>query len=489
MLVWLDAASNRRGHPNENLARETMELFTLGIGNYTEDDVREAARASPAGRFSADRFEFNEKEHDGDEKVVLGQRAADRRRLSANRLGAFRHPRRLAWRLCQTYFGEGVVDDVALAELADGLRAHQLDIGWAVETILRSKLFFAPANLRLRVAGPVELVVGTLRALELTDPPASTLLLAEWVARMGQDLFYPPNVGGWSEGRSWLSSRSIVARANFADALVTGQLWSPSSLPPLEELAGRHVKGANFDESIAWLASLLWGESPAAAVAEVVAAAKNGSPPRPISRGCPAFDPARISIVLIFSPKEDRMFTRRRFLQTSSLLSLSPILPTLLANTARAATAGADERVLVVVQLGGGNDGLNTVVPYGDDLYAKARNQLRLKTDELHKLDDHVALHPRMKAAKQLFDDGRLTVVQNVGYPNPDRSHFRSMAIWQTATLDDARHNEYGWLGRASTPGRRKPPGLTRSLSVPTKPPWPSGGAARRPPRWPRSTT
>ena len=137
-------------------------------------------------------------------------------------------PQRLAWRICQTFMGEAVVDEPALAELAEGLHAHGLDVGWAVETVLRSKLFFSQQNLRSRVAGPVELVVGTLRALELTDPPPSTLLLAEWVARMGQDLFYPPNVGGWSEGQAWLSSRSIVARANFAVAMTAGELWSPT---------------------------------------------------------------------------------------------------------------------------------------------------------------------------------------------------------------------------------------------------------------------
>jgi uncharacterized protein (DUF1800 family) len=284
MLVWLDAPSNRRGHPNENLARETMELFTLGIGNYTEDDVRKAARALTGWSISADRFEMNEKEHDDGEKTVLGERGTltgdDFLRIVLQHPAT---PRRVAWRLCQTFFGEGVVDDAALAELAEGLRAHELNIGWAVETILRSKLFFAPANLRSRVAGPVQWVVGTLRALELTDPPASTLLLAEWVARMGEDLFYPPNVGGWSEGRSWLSSRSIVARANFADALITGQLWSPSNLPPLEELPGRHVKGVELEGAVAWLAGLLWGEAPAPVVGEIVAAAKSAAHPRPIS--------------------------------------------------------------------------------------------------------------------------------------------------------------------------------------------------------------
>ncbi len=143
------------------------------------------------------------------------------------------------------------------------------------------------------------------------------------------------------------------------------------------------------------------------------------------------------------------MLSRRKFLQASSLVSLSPILPSILGNTARAAAAEPDARALVVVQLDGGNDGINTVVPYADDGYGRARVKLRLENDKLHKLDDRVALHPRMNDAKELFDDGRLCIVQGVGYPNPDRSHFRSMRIWQTASFDDDRHDAYGWLGGA----------------------------------------
>jgi uncharacterized protein (DUF1501 family) len=144
------------------------------------------------------------------------------------------------------------------------------------------------------------------------------------------------------------------------------------------------------------------------------------------------------------------MLSRRKFiLHSSSLVSLSPLVPTMLLRAAQDATPQADAKVLVVIQLDGGNDGLNTVVPYADDAYAKARVKLRLETRELHKLDDHVGLHPRMKSAKALFDDGRLAIVQAVGYPNPDKSHFRSMRIWQTASMDDAAHNAYGWLGQA----------------------------------------
>jgi uncharacterized protein (DUF1501 family) len=154
------------------------------------------------------------------------------------------------------------------------------------------------------------------------------------------------------------------------------------------------------------------------------------------------------------------MLSRRQFiLRSSSLVSLSPLVPTMLCRAAAAATVEADGKVLVVIQLDGGNDGLNTVVPFGDDAYAKARVKLRLETDKLHKLDDHVALHPQMRSAKALFDDGRLAVVQGVGYPNPDRSHFRSMRIWQTAIMDDAAHNGYGWLGQALDRSTRRDSG------------------------------
>jgi uncharacterized protein (DUF1501 family) len=143
------------------------------------------------------------------------------------------------------------------------------------------------------------------------------------------------------------------------------------------------------------------------------------------------------------------MFSRREFLKTSSLVSLSPLVPTVWARLAHAAAAAPDGKALVVIQLDGGNDGLNTVVPFADEVYHRSRDKLRLEPDRLHKLDDRTALHESMKAAKELFDDGRLAIVQSVGYPNPDRSHFRSMRIWQTARFDDAAHSQYGWLGRA----------------------------------------
>jgi uncharacterized protein (DUF1800 family) len=264
LLVWLDAPANRKGRPNENLARELMELFTLGVGHYTEADVKEAARALTGWRVKSGAFHEWAPDHDDGEKTILGKTGRwtgdDLVRLL---LG---HPAtawRLAWRLCEWLMGEKAVSAAALDALAAGLRQHDLNIIWAVETVLRSRAFFAEANLGNQVLGPVEFLVGTARALERFDPPPSSLVLAEWSARLGQDLFYPPNVGGWPGGRSWLTTQAIIGRANYAVALVEGQLSArPTPLDGLA-LAKRHGRGRDLDAALTFYAELLTGRPPA----------------------------------------------------------------------------------------------------------------------------------------------------------------------------------------------------------------------------------
>ena len=143
------------------------------------------------------------------------------------------------------------------------------------------------------------------------------------------------------------------------------------------------------------------------------------------------------------------MFNRRSFLARSALISLTPMVPGFLARSLADQPATSDERILVVLQLDGGNDGLNTVVPFADENYARFRRRLRIPTAEILKLNGEVGLHPAMKAAAEMVNDGRLTVIQGVGYPNPDRSHFRSMAIWHQGRMDAVENSGYGWLGRA----------------------------------------
>jgi uncharacterized protein (DUF1501 family) len=142
------------------------------------------------------------------------------------------------------------------------------------------------------------------------------------------------------------------------------------------------------------------------------------------------------------------MIDRRSFLRTSSLLAVGATVPGFLARTARAAAPGKDT-VLVVLEMTGGNDGLNTVIPFADDLYYRNRPTLGVPAKRVLKIDDHVGLHPRLDGLHALHNEGQLAVVQGVGYPNPDRSHFESMDIWQSA--DPTRKTTSGWVAR-STP-------------------------------------
>jgi uncharacterized protein (DUF1501 family) len=145
------------------------------------------------------------------------------------------------------------------------------------------------------------------------------------------------------------------------------------------------------------------------------------------------------------------MSTRRDFLRSSALLGFGATVPTFLGRTAVAAPlsdkAGAKDTILVVVQLTGGNDGLNTVVPFADPEYAKLRPTISIKKDEVKKLTDSLGLHPAMGEFARLYEDKALCVVQGVGYPNPDQSHFRSMDVWHAASTDQTLTE--GWIGKA----------------------------------------
>jgi uncharacterized protein (DUF1501 family) len=141
------------------------------------------------------------------------------------------------------------------------------------------------------------------------------------------------------------------------------------------------------------------------------------------------------------------MLSRRDFLKRSSLLALAPTVPAFLARTARAAAPQRDGRVLVVLELNGGNDGINTVVPFADEGYARHRTTLRLPRDRLVKVNDQVGLHPSLGNFGKLLEAGQLVIAQGVGYPNPSRSHFQSLATWHSARLDPEEHKGPGWLG------------------------------------------
>jgi uncharacterized protein (DUF1501 family) len=138
---------------------------------------------------------------------------------------------------------------------------------------------------------------------------------------------------------------------------------------------------------------------------------------------------------------------RKEFIQIGSLATASLMLPKFLKAMEGTAMVPAGNKVIVVLQLSGGNDGLNTVIPFRNDLYYKARPRLGIEKGKALSLSDEVGLHPALNGFKELYDDGSLGIINSVGYPNPDRSHFRSMDIWQTASQSTEYWNS-GWVGR-----------------------------------------
>ncbi len=156
---------------------------------------------------------------------------------------------------------------------------------------------------------------------------------------------------------------------------------------------------------------------------------------------------------------DQNLATRRVFLQRGlALLAVAPTIPTFLDQTVMALSSpfdisqtqlpsGKDGKILVVVQLGGGNDGLSMVTPYGDDAYYQARTRISHPANQILKIDGYLGLHPSLAPIKDLFDNGEMAIVQGVGYPNPNRSHFRAMDIWQSAQPDRDSPSD-GWIGR-----------------------------------------
>ena len=163
--------------------------------------------------------------------------------------------------------------------------------------------------------------------------------------------------------------------------------------------------------------------------------------------------------------------TRRTFLRGSAaagIVSLAGTPPEFLCRAALAndsPSANPDARILVILELEGGNDGLNTVIPYTDDEYYKARPGIGIERGAVLRVNDTLGFHPSMDGFKELYDEGMLAIVQGVGYPQQDRSHFRSMDIWQSASLDAAAPDR-GWLGRALDAGAKSSESDAAALAI-----------------------
>jgi len=219
MVLYLDSAQNRKGAPNENFAREVMELFTLGEGHYTEQDVKEAARAFTGWGYdrASDAFVERPRLHDDGEKTVFGRRGRfdgdDVLDLIIARPETARFVVTKLWR----EFVSPEPDGATVDRIAADFRGSGYDLKVALRGLLLSSAFWSADNRGTLVKSPVELVVGTLRVLDVR--PDSGAPFATAAAGMSQVLFAPPNVKGWPGGEAWINSSTLLARKQFLEAL------------------------------------------------------------------------------------------------------------------------------------------------------------------------------------------------------------------------------------------------------------------------------
>jgi uncharacterized protein (DUF1800 family) len=220
MLVWLDASLSKKGKPNENYARELMELFSLGIGHYTEKDIREAARAFTGWEVKGEKASFNPAQHDDGEKNVLGRKGkwigSDIVRICLEQKSA---PYFIVGKLFRFLVSDSIAATPDLLEpLADHFRKSGYHFGSLVERVLRSNLFFSPLAYRTRIKSPVDFALGIVHALE---GRIGTVALGQALESLGQSVFYPPSVKGWDGGAAWLNGQTLLFRQNLALGLTS----------------------------------------------------------------------------------------------------------------------------------------------------------------------------------------------------------------------------------------------------------------------------
>lgn len=219
MLIYLDSVVNRKAHPNENFARELMELFCLGEGNYSERDVLELARCFTGWEIKNNRFRKNRYQQDGEVKRVLGQSGRfdgeDGVRIVLEQPAVEQF---LALKFFRYFISDEPRPSAELLQpLANCFREHNLHTAAPIKMILQSNLFYSAHAVARRIRSPVELIVGGLRCLRAT---ANTQSIAEGLVKLGQGLFYPPNVKGWDGGRTWINSSTLLGRANLVADLL-----------------------------------------------------------------------------------------------------------------------------------------------------------------------------------------------------------------------------------------------------------------------------
>lgn len=230
MIKYLDNDRNRKRSPNENLARELMELFSLGEGNYSERDIKEGARALTGYTFEGNEFRFDEQQHDAGTKSILGKRGQmDGEGFCAAILGKSECSEFVASKVYRFFVGSIPGPDEAghapvrrvVRQLGSTLRRSGYELKPMLKQMFLSEHFYDPANVRSQIKSPAVLVVGAVRSMR--TPVRDLGILSDAMDLMGQNLFFPPNVAGWEGGRAWINTSTLYVRQNILNFLLTGK--------------------------------------------------------------------------------------------------------------------------------------------------------------------------------------------------------------------------------------------------------------------------
>ncbi|WP_234698814.1 DUF1800 domain-containing protein [Poriferisphaera corsica] len=258
MIKFLNNNQNNKRKPNENLARELMELFTLGEGNYTEQDISEGARALTGYTYRDNEFVFNKRVHDDDAKTILGQTSTHTgddfvRILLAKpqcaRFIAFKIYRHFVADISDQ--GQDWTKDQTsiIGQLARALQTHKYKIKPVLKLLLKSQHFYDPAIVGRKIKSPVHLFATTTRSLRTPDLKASKLRSA--MRTMGQQLFEPPTVAGWDTGQAWINTSTLLARHNLTTTMITAggkRNQKTFSYDPKSLLSGLNLQSASITQ-------------------------------------------------------------------------------------------------------------------------------------------------------------------------------------------------------------------------------------------------
>lgn len=247
MLLYLDSASNRKTHPNENYARELMELFCLGEGNYTEQDVQQLARCFTGWEIRRKSFRFNPYQHDSGLKTLLDRQGIESGQEAIDAVLAHRSmPTFIAGKLVRFFVCDEPNPTAEFLEpLAEVFRKSDFTIEPLVRTILSSKLMLSDWSVGKKVRSPIDFMVESIRSLQVTT---NLDRLAKGLDGIGQALFNPPNVKGWDAGRAWINSSTLIGRSN----LIVDLLREPATRFGRTDLAA-WLKSQQLTDQNQWL--------------------------------------------------------------------------------------------------------------------------------------------------------------------------------------------------------------------------------------------